>query len=886
MLDYDFMTPPPFPTGELRFMELLRQPQEFIPRWNMNIVPGSGEADFRCGMAICNNYPDPEKLLETAVDDLSNIISSAGMLKADGKIIEIAKCDDLAGESYRYIISDEKIRIEANTTEGCRRAIYAIGELLVNSPAPIFKTGTTERKPWLKNRISRCFFGPIKRPPFNRDELMDEIDYYPEAYLNRLAREGVNGLWLTIAFREICDTSFRPRCADAEKRITKLQKTVDKCRRYGIKIWVFAIEPFAWNHSNPCPEGFPELKGPESYLGNTFCPKSDAAQKYLYECTNSLFSRVANLGGLMLISYGERPTSCLSTASFFNNEAHPCGDKCQLSVGEIFSKVLTPMEKGMHDANPEAELLSWLYMPYNQQGGSWIYNIPDNLTDKVILATNFESGCNKKQLGKVHTGGDYWLSCVGPSDRFSRMAAAARGKCEMAAKLQVCCSHEMASVPFIPVPGLLYRKYREMYKLGVKHAVQCWYFGNYPGLMNRAAARLAFEDFTRSEDEFLRDLAFGDWGNEYAGKIVEVWKRFAESYSDYPLDIQFQYYGPMHDGAVWPLHLQLTRRQMPRSWKPDLFPAGDAIGESMFNHTLAETTILTRRMADNWAKGMEIFKEIEPLFADRKERRLDSTLYRAINIHMASGANIMEFYLLRNMLLDSPADPAPLLDRIDEIINQEIANSTTLAELCEADARLGYHSEAEVYKYFPERLRWRVEMLQNLLKGTFARSREYANAGKPLGELLGEKGELHSLNTEYDTGKVTWQATKSGSTIDFKIRCRRTPGAKNERFYMFFVDPKGEVAPWNIIIGHMLNMDSKSAAVVEEYKDDEFWYVNASMAYSLIGIKDRFCFGCEYVWDDDERKTHSNHYPDGEFENEQLLNIGFYTPDRTVPVKF
>ena len=373
MLDYDLMTPPPFPTGEPRFMELLRQPQEFIPHWDMNIVPDAGEADFRSGFTISNNFPDPEKLLETAVDDLAGIISSAGMLKADGKTIEIVKCEDLSGESYRYIISDEKIHIETNTTEGCRRALYAIGELLVNSPAPIFKTGTTERKPWLKNRISRCFFGPIKRPPFNRDELMDEIDYYPEAYLNRLAREGVNGLWLTIAFREICDTSFRPRCPDAARRIAKLQKTVDKCRRYGIKIWVFAIEPFAWHHANPCPENFPELQGPESYLGKTFCPKSEAAQKYLYECTNSLFSRVANLGGLMLISHGERPTSCLSTVSFFAEEAHPCGEKCPLSTGEIFSRILTPMEKGMHDANPDAELISWLYMPYPVQGGQLLH---------------------------------------------------------------------------------------------------------------------------------------------------------------------------------------------------------------------------------------------------------------------------------------------------------------------------------------------------------------------------------------------------------------------------------------------------------------------------------------------------------------------------------
>jgi hypothetical protein len=50
---------------------------------------------------------------------------------------------------------------------------------------------------------------------------------------------------------------------------------------------------------------------------------------------------------------------------------------------------------------------------------------------------NFESGTTKYQTGRVHAGGDYWLSAVGPSDRFGRIAAAAKGHCELAAKLQV-----------------------------------------------------------------------------------------------------------------------------------------------------------------------------------------------------------------------------------------------------------------------------------------------------------------------------------------------------------------------------------------------------------------------------------------------------------------
>ena len=60
-----------------------------------------------------------------------------------------------------------------------------------------------DSEPWLENRISRCFFGPIKRPPFNRDELMDDVDYYPDAYLAQLRDEGVNGLWLTVEFRGV-----------------------------------------------------------------------------------------------------------------------------------------------------------------------------------------------------------------------------------------------------------------------------------------------------------------------------------------------------------------------------------------------------------------------------------------------------------------------------------------------------------------------------------------------------------------------------------------------------------------------------------------------------------------------------------------------------------
>ena len=52
----------------------------------------------------------------------------------------------------------------------------AFRQELADEPPPAYAppAGT----PWLENRISRCFFSPIKRPPFNRDELKDDVDYY------------------------------------------------------------------------------------------------------------------------------------------------------------------------------------------------------------------------------------------------------------------------------------------------------------------------------------------------------------------------------------------------------------------------------------------------------------------------------------------------------------------------------------------------------------------------------------------------------------------------------------------------------------------------------------------------------------------------------------
>ena len=117
----------------------------------------------------------------------------------------------------------------ASDTEGIRRAIFHLEEPIAAADGPFLSPGVTRKRPWLKNRIARCFFGPINRPPLNRDELMDDVDYYPDAYLDRLAHEGMNGLWLSIEWKDITKTSFRDPSPDMERRLAKLRRTVETC---------------------------------------------------------------------------------------------------------------------------------------------------------------------------------------------------------------------------------------------------------------------------------------------------------------------------------------------------------------------------------------------------------------------------------------------------------------------------------------------------------------------------------------------------------------------------------------------------------------------------------------------------------------------------------
>jgi len=729
-----------------RFKEMPKQPDEkewgFIndlkaplhgQAWGENREALATEADLRKGVTIEFNFADPDELLDTAYTDFWLFLKSGGVKEDGAYRLIIEKNKTSCFEEYHVEITRESCRISAGDTEGIRRALVWIEDEMQRTGGAFLPIGSTTRKPWIKTRISRCFFGPIKRPPMNRDELVDDIDYYPPEYLNKLAHEGVNALWLTIAFGDLCYSKYFPEDGkDRKRRLEKLRRTVEKCARYGIRIYLFCTEPIGFGEvmslrSSKEAEINPVFAGHRQHKNIYFCTSSAEALDYIESCTEQIFSEVPGLGGLIDINLGELPTHCYSDlGSITNNSCPRCSKR---KPHEVLSELVSSFAKGMNKGNPDAVMISWLYVPVlwdcvgvsidtqEQAIRKFAANIPEN----VVLLYNFESNGLVKQLGHSRIVEDYSLAWPGPSEIFKDCAEAAlsAGAC-VAAKIQAGCSHEVATVPFVPVPGNLFRKYQAMHEIGVNTVLQCWYFGNYPGLMNKSAGELSFAPFSEDEDGFLLKLAKSDWG-KHAETVVKAWKHLQDGYLNFPANLGFAWYGPVHNSLVWPLYLFPVDKPISLSWHFE-FPivSGDRIGECIgFEHTLDEIVILLERVASSWGSGVELFKQIEHEFRENSNRQLDIFLAEALGLQFRSASNVFNFYALREQL---PYDSEQIasLAKMRKIVLDEISNSLRMSELCRQDPRLGFHSEAENYKYFPKWLEQRVQELKDVLKNDFS----------------------------------------------------------------------------------------------------------------------------------------------------------------------
>lgn len=722
---------------KMNFVEELKKPihiekPKFFGTRNIE----EGELNLR-GMYLDSTFPDEKGVLKTAYEDFDTFLKVYEISGTSHKI-RIIKTETSCFEEYNISI-DEDICISANDTEGIRRALVHLEDIIIESEAPFLKKNIITKQPVIKSRITRGFFSPTNRPPHNIDELWDDVDYYPDEYLNRLAHDGNNGIWIYTRFCDLIPSDIIPEYGKgSERRIAKLKKVVEKCARYGIKVYVFAVEPAGLTPDMR--EKYPDIPGSMGYDRPAFCTRSERGREYCIESVERLFTMVPDLGGYMNITAGERVTNCASAGN-----VHQCPRCSKFSRGETLAYTVDLIQEGMRRTGSKGEFISWTY-GQREWDFDDIREYVKKAPSEAKLMQNFEDYGFCEQLGKERFAMDYWLSYPGPTYLFDETAKAAnKYNKHLYAKMQVCCSHELATMPYIPVPGLVFEKYKGAYKWKVEGILQCWYFGNYPSIMSKAAGLLSFTEDFSDKRGFLLKLAGVLYGRSNAEKIADAWQLFEEGYKNYPLNIIFSYYGPMHDGITWELQLKPKNLPLSRTWLLPDKPNGDRLGDCLRqSHTPEETLELCQRICNKWREGLKVLpKDVTGEM---------EVLSCGLGLLFESGRNIIEFYILRDKLGYGWDNPLEILLKMKSVVQTEIENTKQMINLCKKDNRLGYHSEAEGFKFFPAKMEYRIEKLEELLRTEFPEIEERIALGKaPLEYYTTEGKELYEITQSENT---------------------------------------------------------------------------------------------------------------------------------------
>ena len=317
---------------------------------------------------------------------------------------------------------------------------------------------------------------------------------------------------------------------------------------------------------------------------------------------------------------------------------------------------------------------------------------------------------------------------------------------------------------------------------------------------------------------------------EAAERIAKIWEAYSDGYTHYPLSNNMQYYGPMHAGVVWPLYFDIGMRPLSPTWEPDFAPNGETIGDALENHTIDEALALADAMCTRLRKADADVAALEKsLRPDDAERLADMRVIRAMKLQIESARNIFEFYKLRrdayyaSRAQSDPKKAAAMLGEMAEIVKTEIKNSADMARLCDADSRLGFHSEAETHLYSSARLRWRIGTLQDTLS-KIADAKKILESGGVLPESGFEKNAPKAAaNGQWNGDKYTrWRIVENAAgAIDFEAELFGDYAVDN--FTVIFTDAAGTVFPWEVSVdknGNVRDFRNSANVSIEKTEND------------------------------------------------------------------
>ncbi len=140
------------------FIDELQKPvhQQKPAFWQLRPARG-GELSLSGGLILHQDFADPAGLLETAWADFARFCSVLDLAARTGYAavpLEIRQAETDGPESFRLLVSPDGIRLEAADTEGIRRGICQLEDLILASGAPVLPLGRHREEAVRQNAAS------------------------------------------------------------------------------------------------------------------------------------------------------------------------------------------------------------------------------------------------------------------------------------------------------------------------------------------------------------------------------------------------------------------------------------------------------------------------------------------------------------------------------------------------------------------------------------------------------------------------------------------------------------------------------------------------------------------------------------------------------------
>lgn len=611
---------------------------------------------------------------------------------------------------------------ERRRAEEIRRIlISALGRDLDLPGEPAFhfvETLTSRQSPWSSELRTRPSADQIDLRylysyfALYGDPLMEEdIDPLPDGYMEKLARTGVNGVWLQCVLNTLAPSPIFPEFGNGcEIRLRNLGKLVQRAKAHAVRLYLYLNEPRAM------PPQFyqkhPDMKGAESEGYYAMCTNVPAVRQWISDSLTNIFERVPELGGVFSITMSENLTNCFS-------QEHPetCPRCSKREAWKAVGEVLDAIHTGVRRSSRDADVIVW----------DWGW--PDQLCQKLIPTlpsdTRFLSVSEWSmpiERGGVKTEvGEYSISVVGPGPRaiVNWKLARAAGMSTMA-KVQFNNTWEISAVPYIPVANLISRHCHNLVRSGVRGWMMSWTLGGYPS-PNLEIAKEFCLGVAATEAEVLQRIASRRYGDQAAPLVLEAWKGFSDAFEQYPYSVDI-YTIPTQHGPANLLRVSPTGVKSSMI----LFPQDDYKNWSgQYPPEVVRDQFA--KMASLWENALPVFRRaLDSVPGPKRSAALeDLAIATTCGIHFRSTANQIEFYLLR----DSPRTRENL-ERMRALAEQEIDLARRLYILARQHSVIAFEASNHYY-YRPTDLLEKVVNCRYVLDQILVGARFLGQVARP-----------------------------------------------------------------------------------------------------------------------------------------------------------